>query len=224
MKRSEINAIIRNTMSFLEERNFMLPPFAFRTPEDWAAAGPEADEIRNNQLGWDVTDFGRGDFKKFGITIFTLRNGNHNDPDDKKLYAEKILIVEEGQMTPMHFHRMKMEDIINRGGGNLMMEVYNSTPDDKPADSDVTVSLDGVKRTLPAGAVLRLAPGESVTVTPLLYHKFWVEGGKVLIGEVSSVNDDYTDNVFLDPIGRFPEIEEDEPPLRLLMTEYPKAK
>lgn len=224
MKRSEINGIIKNTINFLEERNFLLPPFAFWTHEQWAEAGTEADEIRNNQLGWDVTDFGRSEFDKFGITIFTLRNGNNNDPDDKKSYAEKILIVEEGQMTPMHFHRMKMEDIINRGGGNMMMEVYNSTTDDKLADSDVKVSLDGVKRTVPAGTVLRLVPGESVTVTPLLYHKFWVEKEKVLIGEVSSVNDDYTDNVFLDPIDRFPEIEEDEQPLHLLMTEYTKAK
>lgn len=226
MKRSEINAIIRDAEKFLAGRMFQLPPFASWTPEKWAEAGPEADEIRNNQLGWDVTDFGGGDFRRFGLAIFTLRNGNRNNPDDRKPYAEKILIVEEEQLTPMHFHRMKMEDIINRGGGNLMMQVYNSASDTKLSDSDVTASLDGVKRTVPAGAVLRFAPGESISIPPLLYHKFWAEkgAGKVLIGEVSSVNDDYTDNVFLDPIGRFPEIEEDEPPLRLLMTEYPKAK
>jgi D-lyxose ketol-isomerase len=226
MRRSEINEIIKDAKRFLMERKFLLPPFAYMTESEWAEAGPEADEIRNNQLGWDITNFGGGDFRELGLTIFTLRNGNCNSPDDKKPYAEKILIVEEDQVTPMHFHRVKMEDIINRGGGNLLMQVYNSTPGAKLADTDVTASLDGVKRTVSAGAVLRLTPGESISVPPFLYHKFWGEkgAGKVLVGEVSSVNDDYTDNVFLDPIGRFPEIEEDEPPVHLLMTEYPKAK
>ncbi len=226
MKRSEINAIISNAKAFLKERNFPLPPFAFMTPSQWAAAGREYDEIRHNQLGWDITNFGGTDFHKFGLTIFTLRNGNYNNPDNEKIYAEKILIVEEQQVTPMHFHHSKMEDIINRGGGNLLMQVYNSTPVAELEVTSVTVSMDGVSRTVPAGEILRLTPGESVTVTPLLYHKFWGEegGGRVLVGEVSSVNDDLTDNFFLDDIGRFPVIEEDEPPLHLLMTEYPNAK
>ncbi len=226
MKRSEINTIIKNAKAFLEERNFLLPPFAFMTPDQWAAAGPEYDEIRHNQLGWDVTNFGGTDFHKLGLTIFTLRNGNYNNPDDNKIYAEKILVVEEEQVTPMHFHRSKMEDIINRGGGNLLMQVYNSTTDAKLAGTPVTVATDGVSRTVPAGEILRLTPGESITVTPLLYHKFWGEkgSGRVLVGEVSSVNDDLTDNFFLDDIGRFPVIEEDEPPIHLLMTEYPDAK
>jgi len=224
MKRSEINAIIRDDLAFLEELRFRLPPFAYWTPADWEKKGPEADEIRNNQLGWDVTDFGGGDFHRLGLTIFTLRNGNYNDPECKKIYAEKILISRQDQITPMHFHRSKMEDIINRGGGNLLMQVYNSTPDAKLDSTQVAVSVDGVKKMFQAGDIIRLAPGESVTVPPLLYHKFWAEkgGGKVLVGEVSSVNDDYTDNVFLETIGRFPKIEEDEPPMFLLMTEYPK--
>jgi D-lyxose ketol-isomerase len=224
MKRSEINKAIKNAVSFLDEMNFKLPPFAHWTPERWAAAGPEFDEIRDNQLGWDITNFGGNDFLKFGLTIFTLRNGNYANPDDKKPYAEKILIVEEEQMTPMHFHRSKMEDIINRGGGNLIMQVYNSTPEGKLADTPVSARLDGEKRIVPAGSLLKLTPGESVTVSPLLYHRFWAEkgAGKTLIGEVSSVNDDVIDNFFLDRIGRFPDIEEDETPFRLLMTEYPK--
>jgi D-lyxose ketol-isomerase len=226
MKRSEINTAIREAVAFLDECGFRLPPFAFRTPGDWALIGPESDEIRNNQLGWDVTNFGGNDFYKLGLTIFTLRNGNYNNPKCKKIYAEKVLIVDEEQITPMHFHKSKMEDIINRGGGNLIMQVYNSTPDAKLADSSVSVSIDGVRTNVAAGALLKLTPGESVTVPPLLYHKFWAQKGfgKLFVGEVSSVNDDYTDNVFFDRIGRFPEIEEDEPPLYLLMTEYPKAR
>ncbi|MFA6451273.1 MAG: D-lyxose/D-mannose family sugar isomerase [bacterium] len=226
MKRSEINQIIKNAVEFLDEMNFMLPPFAHWTPEQWAAAGPEFDGIRDNQLGWDITNFGGDDFLKLGLTIFTLRNGNYADPDAGKPYAEKVLIVEEEQITPMHFHRSKMEDIINRGGGTLIMQVFNSTPDGKLADTPVTAGIDGEKRTVPAGSLIKLVAGESITVAPLLYHKFWAEknAGKLLVGEVSSVNDDKSDNFFLDEIGRFPIIEDDEPPFRLLMTEYPKSK
>lgn len=53
-------------------------------------------------LGWDLTDFGFGDFNKCGLILFTIRNGNFMK--DKKPYAEKIMIVEELQETPMHFH------------------------------------------------------------------------------------------------------------------------
>lgn len=58
-----------------------------------------------------------------------------------------------------------------------------------------------------------------------MYHDFELEPGTgpVLLGEVSMSNDDNTDNRFYQPIGRFPEIEEDEAPYRLLCNEYPKA-
>ena len=85
----------------------------------------------------------------------------------------------------------------------------------------MTVHVDGVARTLEPWEKLRLGPGESVTVDRGVYHRFYGEAGKgvVLVGEVSQVNDDRTDNYFLDPVGRFAEIEEDEPPLRLLWNE-----
>ena len=213
-------------MAFLKARQFELPPFAYWTPEDWNEAGHEADEIRRNGLGWDITDFGSGDFGRQGLFIFAIRNGNLNNPEDHKAYAEKILIVEENQITPMHFHWSKMEDIINRGGGNLMIQLYNATEDEELADTPVQVSCDGVVRTVPAGGVVTLTPGESITLVPRLYHKFWGQPGKgtVLVGEVSSVNDDNVDNRFYDEIGRFPEIEEDEPSLHLLCNEYPPAE
>ena len=65
-----------------------------------------------------------------------------------------------------------------------------------------------------------MTPGESITLPPNCYHKFWGAGGRVLVGEVSMVNDDSTDNRFADQEGRFPVIEEDEPPLHLLITDY----
>jgi D-lyxose ketol-isomerase len=82
------------------------------------------------------------------------------------------------------------------------------------------VPTDGVLRRQEAGAVLRLSPGESVTLMPGIWHAFWGDGGDVLVGEVSTVNNDLTDNIFADPIGRFSEIEEDEPPLYLLVSDY----
>ncbi len=227
MKRSEINKILKDTIKFLKEKNFNLPPFAFWEIEDWKHKGHEADEIRDNLLGWDITDFGRGDFRKFGLVLFTLRNGNRSNPKYTKPYAEKIMVVEEGQMTPMHFHFEKIEDIINRGGGNVLLELYNSTEDGKlDKDRQVVVSIDGVVKEFSPGEVIKLTPGESITIPQRLYHAFYAEEGKgkVLLGEVSKVNDDKTDNFFLEKIGRFPEIEEDEKPLYYLCFEYPEAE
>ena len=226
MKRSEINSCIRYMERLAGEHGFVLPPFCSWTREDWEQKSHEYDEIRDNMLGWDITDYGHGDFKKIGLFLFTLRNGSLSEPDCKKTYAEKLLISDEDQYSPMHFHWNKMEDIINRGGGNLIVEVYNCAEDESLADTDVTVTTDGHVRTVPAGTKLRLAPGESITLPPRQYHAFWAEKGtgKVLIGEVSMVNDDNTDNRFYKTMGRFPKIEEDEAPLYLLCNEYPKAK
>ena len=178
-------------------------------------------------LGWDLTDFGGGDFNKMGLLLITTRNGNQKQPDKyPKPYAEKLMVVEENQVTPMHFHWYKTEDIINRGGGNLMIKLYFSTEDGQLSDEDVVIVMDGVKKTFPAGSVIRLTPGESVTLTKGIYHRFWGEEGKgtVIVGEVSMCNDDNADNRFYDPVGRFPEIEEDEKPLYLLCNEYPAIK
>lgn len=224
MKRSEINAIMRDADAFIRRQKFHLPPFAYWTPADWATKGEEVREIVERGLGWDITDFGSGDYRRVGLFLFTLRNGDPANlkKGSGKLYAEKILISDVHQVTPMHFHWTKTEDIINRGGGKLMIQVYNATEDDRLAETDVVVSTDGVRRMVKAGTVLCLEPGESITLPQRLYHQFWAEGGRVLIGEVSSVNDDVRDNRFYEPVGRFAAIEEDEPPLYLLCTDYPR--
>ena len=131
------------------------------------------------------------------------------------------MIVGENQITPEHFHYQKMEDIINRGGGNLVIRMWNATDDDRQACTPVTVSMDGIKVTVPAGDTITLTPGESVTLPQRNYHSFWGEAGKgaVLVGEVSRVNDDHADNRFLSA-PRFAEIEEDEEPLHLLYNDY----
>ena len=224
MKRSEINQIIHEGLEFCRQMNFHLPLFATWTPQDWATRGREFDEIRDNMLGWDVTDFGLGNFVEKGLLVFTIRNGNAHLDKYTKPYAEKLLIIREGQVTPFHFHYSKMEDIINRGGGGMMIQVYNSTDDYQLADTPVEVHMDGCSSTVEAGTVLRLTPGESISLPTYMYHQFWAEGDMVLCGEVSMVNDDNVDNHFLDEIGRFPEIEEDDPPLHLLCTEYPPSR
>ncbi|MEE1047044.1 MAG: D-lyxose/D-mannose family sugar isomerase [Clostridia bacterium] len=225
MKRSEINKIMKDAVKFMDDMNFKLPPFAFFSPEEWETKGKEYDEIRENMLGWDITDFGSGDFMKKGLFLFTVRNGNfHNREKYVKPYAEKIMIVEEGQVTPYHFHWSKMEDIINRGGGELVIKVYNSTEDEQFADTDVDIYKDGYHYTVEAGGIVRLKPGESISIQTGMYHTFWAEGGKTLVGEVSKVNDDRVDNRFYEPTGRFPEIDEDEAPLYLLGNEYPVVK
>lgn len=226
MKRSELNKIMKDAVEFTEKMGFKLPPFAFWGPDEWTEKGEDYNEIRDNMLGWDITDFGSRDYKSVGLLMFTLRNGNFNDKKYIKPYAEKVLIVEEEQITPFHFHWSKMEDIINRGGGNLIVQLYNATEDEKLADTPVTVFVDGHSYQIPAGGTVTVHPGESISLPPRQYHKFWGEKGKgkILVGEVSKVNDDRVDNRFLEPTGRFPEIEEDEKPLYLLGNEYPKAK
>jgi hypothetical protein len=224
MKRSEVNTIMREADQFIRQRGFYLPPFAYWTPAEWRSKGEEAREIVENQLGWDITDFGAGRFDTLGLFLFTVRNGSQADMRAKrgKLYCEKLMIVGVDQITPMHFHWNKVEDIINRGGGKLVIQLFNASDGDGLADSTVTASLDGVKRQVKAGDVVRLGPGESITLPPRLYHKFWGAEERVLVGEVSLVNDDQNDNRFHETIGRFPEIEEDEEPLHLLVTDYPQ--
>ena len=222
MKRLEVNNIMKEADAFMKSHGFFLPPFAYWTPDEWRAKGPEVREIVQNQMGWDITDFGQGNYEQFGLFLFTLRNGSVANlrSGRGKTYAEKVLIVDVDQITPMHFHWDKTEDIINRGGGRLAIQLYNSNEDDELADTDITVSMDGVVHTFKAGETVILDQGESITLPTGLYHKFWGVESRVLVGEVSKVNDDANDNRFLEPIGRFPEIEEDEPPLHLLMGDY----
>jgi len=227
MKRSEINKALKEMESFINEYKFALPPFCHFTPDDWQSKGHDYDEVRDNMLGWDITDYGLGDFYKTGFSLITIRNGNLAMKDKyAKTYAEKLLFLKEGQYAPLHFHWKKMEDIINRGGGNILIRVYNSTKDEQlDKVNDVEVNMDGRKTMVPAGTQVRLTPGESIAIQAFMYHDFTVEEGTgpVLLGEVSECNDDNTDNRFLESIGRFPAIDEDEPPYRLLCNEYPKV-
>jgi D-lyxose ketol-isomerase len=230
MKRSRINRELKAAVRFLQKNKFHLPAWACWSPDQWAKAGAEADEIRDRKLGWDITDFGSGRYESRGLLLFTIRNGVFSRKRDPMLkdYCEKLLLVDEDQETPIHFHWNKMEDIINRGGGVLAIQLWNANRTTEKLDrrAAIEVSVDGIVKRVNAGGAIELAPGESITLPPYCYHRFYaVKGtGRVLGGEVSRVNDDSGDNRFLEPLPRFPAIEEDEAPLYPLCNEYPPAK
>lgn len=224
MNRSEINDILLESDRFIRSFGYVMPPFAYWSPAELKArTASDGAAIREARLGWDITDYGQGKFADLGLFLFTVRNGSSEDlaKGQGMLYAEKIMISREKQLSPMHRHNIKAEDIINRGGGKLVLELFNSAEDGSvDPTSKVKVPTDGVIRTVDAGGLLSLDPGESVTLMPGVWHAFWGEGGDVLIGEVSTVNDDLTDNVFREPIGRFSSITEDVDPVHLLVSDY----
>ncbi|MBS1301138.1 D-lyxose/D-mannose family sugar isomerase [Loktanella sp. SALINAS62] len=223
MKRSRINAIMARANDMITAQGFTLPPFAYWSPDEFVAQKSAARHVIDSRCGWDITDYGAGNFDDMGLFLFTLRNGLLRDLQrgGGMCYAEKLLISRSDQLSPMHTHALKAEDIINRGGATLVVELFGSDADgnfDETAGG--TVMCDGIMRDFAPGERLHLAPGESVTLQPGDWHAFWGKDGDVLIGEVSTVNDDETDNIFREPIGRFSKIEEDAPPTHLLVSDY----
>jgi D-lyxose ketol-isomerase len=223
MKRSDINDIMAQADDLMRSHGFNLPPFAYWTPEHFKANASDAKALIDARCGWDITDYGAGDFDKMGLFLFTLRNGRLADLQrgGGMCYAEKLLISRQDQLSPMHTHVIKAEDIINRGGATMVVELYGSDDDGNFAeDRGGVVMCDGIARAYSAGEKIKFAPGESLTLMPGDWHAFWGEGGDVLIGEVSTVNDDETDNIFREPIGRFSNIDEDVAPTHLLVSDY----
>ena len=225
MKRSQVNAILEEGDAFFKSFSYTLPPFAYWSPEEMVAdaRAPGGGMIVDRRMGWDITDYGTGDFTDTGLFLFTVRNGLLSDlkAGGGMVYAEKIMISRKDQIAPMHRHIVKAEDIINRGGGKLVLELF--APDEEGGihpTNPVTVPVDGQMRTVQAGGLLKLDPGESVTLLPGIWHAFWGEGADVLIGEVSTVNDDETDNIFREEIPRFASIEDDVAPNHLLVSDY----
>ncbi len=223
MKRSTVNAIMAAADEMIRSHGFVLPPFAYWSPDEFRRRGISARRLIEARMGWDITDYGAGRFEELGLVLFTLRNGRIADLERGRgmVYAEKLLISRRDQVAPMHKHIVKSEDIINRGGATLAVELFGS--DDAGGfaeDRGGKVLRDGIAHQFTPGEVLRLAPGQSVTLMPGDWHAFWGENGDVLVGEVSTVNDDETDNIFRDPLGRFARIEEDDAPSRLLVSDY----
>lgn len=218
MLRSQINQYLEDFMAALKKHQFYLPSFAHYSPNDWQNQPKGViNYVRQNQLGWDITDFNGGDFNIMGLSLFTLRNNNLTNLPP---YAEKIIYVQKGQVTPMHYHKHKIEDIINRGGGRLVIAFYHSYEQRLDEDKKLDIYKDHRQISLSPGGKISLNPGESVRIPTYIYHSFWAEDAPVLAGEVSMTNDDNSDNIFLHPLGRFSQIIEDCPPIRLLCNEY----
>lgn len=223
MKRSEINNAIKWAEKLLADRKISLPPFARKSAEDW---DDERDAlIKSTMLGWDITDFGTGCFEKVGAVLFTVRNGDVYNPERGVPYCEKFILLKDGscQEIPMHYHIFKTEDIINRGGGILCVQVCGKNEDGSvDMKNPVEVYMDGVKHTVMPDKIIEVEPGASITLTPYIYHRFYAKTGEgdLVVGEVSKVNDDHNDNVFAEPKSRFCSPEEDEPKYRLLVNEY----
>ncbi|WP_106743874.1 D-lyxose/D-mannose family sugar isomerase [Yoonia maritima] len=223
MKRSRINDIMAEADDMIRSYGFTLPPWAYWTPEEFKERAGEAKAVIEARNGWDITDYGAGRYEEMGLFLFTLRNGRLADLQrgGGMCYAEKLLISKQDQLSPMHTHVIKAEDIINRGGATLVIELFGSDADGNFDETKGgTVFCDGIRRDYAPGEKISFAPGESVTLMPGDWHAFWGEGGDVLIGEVSTVNDDETDNIFREPIGRFADIEEDVAPTHLLVSDY----
>jgi D-lyxose ketol-isomerase len=149
---------------------------------------------------WDVTDFGLGTFSEKGLVLVNLAT----EPE----YCEKLMLACRNQRTPAHCHAVKKEDIIVRYGA-LQVQLWPGKPGSGARES-VTARINGEERTFPVGTIVR----------PGVFHEFWPTSDFAVLGEVSTANDDVNDNFFADPrIGRFPGIEEDEPPLARLAGE-----
>ena len=220
MKRSEINFAINKAKQIMEDYSWTLPIWGYWTKKEYEENPKIRKYLKEHQMGWDVTDFGKGMFKQQGITLFCIRNGIQGKSEDKP-YAEKLLFMYEGQEIPYHSHKVKLEDIINRGGGDLALEFVEVDNNLQEINNDILVSVDGEEKTIKPHEPLILKRGQSVTVERNIYHKFYAAKGTgmVMAGEVSQVNDDNNDNYFLETVGRFSKIEEDEEAIHPLWNE-----
>jgi D-lyxose ketol-isomerase len=158
--------------------------------------------------------------------VFNLRNGKYNSSIYTKKYAQKAMYMKENQKSVIHYHKDKMEDIFNQGGGNILIEFWKVDDNGELSNEPVDISLSGKHIVQPAGEPVCIVPGESVWVPQYTYHRFWAQKdhGSVLSVEVSTVCNDYGDNFFLESGERFPSIQEDEPARYLLCNEYNKVQ
>jgi len=180
MKRSDINYLIQSAQRCFHDHEWALPP----------------------KPRWDVTDFGLGDWRKFGLILVNLA--------EESEYCEKLMYAQKGMTTPAHTHAKKKEDIICRWG-RLAIRVWSGHPD-KVGGKPFSVPIDHEAIESDSGSVIELSAGSRVTLVPGVYHEFYPLSEECIIGEVSTANDDHNDNIFVDPnVGRYPGIDEDVP-------------
>ena len=213
MLRSFVDRRIEAMLDFCDRCSFKLPPFAHWSGDDFRAAPDSARRIAQGGLGWNIVEFRRGAFATEGLSVFTLRMGDWRALKEGtgRLYSEKALFAENGQRTPHHYHAVKTEDIMNRGGARFVVELFKVDRAGRRLDERVRVLKDATMVEVAAGGRIVLEPGESLVLEPYVAHAFWAEGGATLGGEVSLANDDATDNYFLPPPDAPAPIDEDAP-------------
>jgi D-lyxose ketol-isomerase len=222
MRRSFVDERIDAMLDFCDRQKFALPPFALWSPADFRAHPDAAHRLAEAGLGWNVAEFEPGGFAAEGLTLFTTRMGPWRDlPKGRgRLYGEKAMMALDGQRTPHHYHLVKTEDILNRGGARFIVELFKVDQSGARLDERFDVLKDASMLRLAPGDRVTLEPGESIVLEPLVAHAFWAQGGPVLAGEVSLVNDDATDNYFLPPLAAAAPIDEDAAARHLTVGDY----
>ncbi len=223
MKRSFIDARIEAMLALCQRYGVALPPFALWGDEDHRRHREASRLIAERGLGWNVVEFKPGAFASDGLTIFTLRMGDWRDLEmgRGRLYAEKAIMSDDGQRAPHHYHVVKTEDVVNRGGARFVVELFKVDASGAPTKERFRALKDVSTLDLGPGDQVRLEPGESLTLEPYVAHAFWAEGGTALAGEISLANDDATDNYFVPPLAPFAPIEEDRPRRFVTVRDYP---
>lgn len=218
MKRSTINRDILWGINLLKENNISLPEFALWSPEEWERNKDKLSTVINVSLGWEVKDFS----EEMGATLFTIRNGKYNDLSIGVPYCEKLIMFKDGKRLPLHYHKEKTEDVINRAAGIMQIKLYHTTASGElDLASDVDVFQDGILHTHKAGEYFYINPGSSITLTPGIAHTFGPKpGGPLIVGEVSVVNNDLTDNFRFEKVPDQYPVEEDEEIMFPICTEY----
>jgi D-lyxose ketol-isomerase len=213
MKRSFIETRIEAMLAACQRHGLPLPPFALWGEDEYRANPDAARRIATSGLGWNIVEFAPGAFRREGLGVFTLRMGDWRElhKGRGRFYAEKALYAEDGQRAPPHYHVVKTEDIVNRGGARFVIELFKVDRAGAPIKERFRVVKDVTMLDLGPGDRITLEPGESATLEPFVAHSFWAEGGATLAAEVSLVNDDASDNYFVPALAPFAPIEEDRP-------------
>jgi D-lyxose ketol-isomerase len=196
VKRSFIDARIDAMLALCERHGVKLPPFALWGEAQYRADAGAARRIAEGGLGWNIVEFKPDAFAREGLSVFTLRMGDWRQlaTGRGRLYGEKAIMAEDGQRTPHHYHIVKTEDVVNRGGARFVVELFKVDRAGAPLKERFRVLKDTTTLDLAPGDRVHLEPGESLVLEPFVAHAFWAEGGAVLAGEVSLANDDITDN------------------------------
>jgi D-lyxose ketol-isomerase len=149
---------------------------------------------------WDVTDFGLNDIYNFGLVLVNLCN--------EKEYCEKIMYAKAGMTTPAHYHKSKKEDIICRVGGlNIFFYCKDSMHHCNLHKLKIKKNNKFIE--ISCCDTVYLSEGERITIDPYISHAFTAMSSEVILGEVSTYNDDMNDNFFLESADRFPVVERD---------------